>query len=741
LAQATALHAQEADTSESGGLQEVVITAEKRLGVEQKTAIAMSVFDAGKLAQNGVGNVADLTNIAPSVSFATSNATSIISIRGISSRDTTEIGDPAVSLSIDGFNLQRAIGVNATLFDVQRVEVLRGPQGTLLGRNATGGAINIITAKPSDEFAASVGAETGYRSTFNTQGMINVPIAPWLKVRAAVQTREHDGYRDNSPARDGDDERSKAARLHVLLDPTEQFSMLLTAEWTEINGVGPVVQPVPQRLTAPGVVDLSRPDIPNDGDSFPVPPGGFILATTRNFRVNPSYDFGPATLTYLGGWRALDFQRLATLGGQYGTNRQNFTFNQKEQPESWNHELRLTSNSQGKLEWQIGGYYFSEKNSLLTLFQDYRGSASLSGPAINLQTYVYPDIEAKSHAFFGQGSYEILDGVKLEAGARRSTDDKHRIGFNTVTNVVTYANTGCTQTTCAFVTTPQNSSMSSDKTTYHAAVDWQWTPRNLAYLKFDTGYKAGGFTDLAPYGPESIRGFEIGSKNRFLDNRLQLNLATFWYDYQDQQVSQAVTTAAGAIGTRIVNAGKSRIRGVEAEAVAALTDRDRVNLYAAYLDSEFRDFKVAVNGQLASIGYAEGRCTPVSSASATPCNWQLAGRSPPQAPEWSLNFGYEHEWPLLGGALLARVQTHYETKSYFTFYNFAADSQPSYTRSDALVTYTSASKAWTVQGFVRNIEDKLILASAQDPSVTTYLAYRYQYQPPRTYGVRLTYDW
>jgi iron complex outermembrane receptor protein len=516
--------------------------------------------------------------------------------------------------------------------------------------------------------------------------------------------------------------------------------MLLTAEWTEIDGVGPVVQPVPQVFTAPGVVDLSRPAIPNEGERFAVPPGGFILATTRNFRVNPSYNFGPATLTYLGGYRQLDFQRLATLGGQYGTNRQNFTFNQKERPESWNHELRLTSNSEGKLEWQIGGYYFSEKNDLLTLFQDYRGSPSLSGTPINLQTYVYPDIEAKSHAFFGQASYEIFDGVKVEAGARNSTDDKHRAGFNRVTNVINYANTGCTQTTCAFVTTPQNSSVSSDKTTYHAAVDWQWTPRNLAYLKFDTGYKAGGFTDLAPYGPETIRGTALGSKNRFLDNRLQVNVEAFWYDYQDQQVSQAVITSSGAIGTRVVNAGKSRIRGLEAETIAALTERDRVNFYAAYLDSEFQDFRVSVSGQLASIAYGEGRCTPAG-ATATPCNWQLAGRSPPQAPEWSLNLGYEHEWPLFGGALTARIQSHYESKSYFTFYNFPADQQPSYTRSDAFLSYASASKTWTVQAFVRNIEDKLILASAADPSVQTYLAYRYQFQAPRTYGVRLTYDW
>ena len=134
LAQSVAVYAQQAATQEDeGGLQEVVVTAEKRVGVEQKTAIAMTVFDAKALERNGVGNVSDLAAIAPSVSFATSNATSIITIRGISSRDTTEIGDPAVSLNIDGFTLQRAIGLNAAIFDLERVEVLWGPQGTIAG--------------------------------------------------------------------------------------------------------------------------------------------------------------------------------------------------------------------------------------------------------------------------------------------------------------------------------------------------------------------------------------------------------------------------------------------------------------------------------------------------------------------------------------------------------------------------------------------------------------------------------
>ncbi|MBS0614280.1 MAG: TonB-dependent receptor, partial [Proteobacteria bacterium] len=606
--------------------------------------------------------------------------------------------------------------------------------------NATGGAINIITARPVDKFAASASVETGNYSAFNTQGMINIPVNDWLKVRAAIQTRSHHGYRDNDPGRDGDDEHSKAGRLRVALDPTEHWSMLLTGEWVEEREIGPVVQPVAQIYTAPGIVDLDQPAIPGDGKSFPVPFGGYYVTTTRSFRATTTYDFGPMLLTYLGGYRRENFDRLATLGGQYGTAQQNFSFNQIETPETWSHELRLSSNGHGPLVWQLGGYFFREANNLKTRFQDYPGATTLTGPFINLQDYEYPDIVAKTHAVFGQASYEILDGLKVEAGARKSSDDKQRVGFNTVTNIANYLATGCTQVTCNFVTTPIDQRTTSDKTTYHAAIDWQRTPHNLNYLKFDTGYKAGGFTDLGQYGPETISGFELGTKNRLLGNRLQLNADAFWYDYKDQQVSQAVTTAAGAIGTNIVNAGKTRIKGVEFDVVAMPTDADRLDLYVAYLDAKFQDFRVSVRGQLAGIAYAEGNCTPVGAA-ATPCNWQLAGNRPPQAPQFSLNLGYEHTWPLLGGDITVRAQTHYESGSYFTFYNFAADRQSAYTRSDAYVTYASPNKSWNIKAFINNIEDKRILSSSQDPSVQTYRAYRYQYQPPRTFGVRVSYNW
>ncbi|MBB3953709.1 TonB-dependent receptor [Novosphingobium sediminicola] len=729
--------------AQPAGLGEIVVTAEKRKSTEQKTAIAMSVLTPETLARNGVGSVADLTAVAPSVSFAQAGPATIISVRGVSSRDTSEIGDPAVSISIDGFNLQRALGLNASMFDLERVEVLRGPQGTLLGRNATGGAINIVTAKPKPgDLSAYLGVEAGNYRMHNVKGMINVPVNDWITLRAAFQLRDHDGYRNNAPSANADDEHSRSARLHVLMKPTDRFSLLLTGEYSDFDGVGTATQAIPWVLYtaanvpagyAVGDVDLGVPPRGNAKD-FPMPAGSFLRTKAWNFRAQADYDFTFATLTYQGGYRRFKIDRRTTLGGAYGTNRQNFTFGQRENLPSWNHELRLSSNSKGPLKWQFGGFYFKESNNLTTQFQDFPGQDSISGTPFLIQNYVYPDIVAEAKAAFGQVSYELIPGLTAEAGARYSKDDKHRIGYNTVTNVTTYLNTKCYLTnSCVMVTTPQNSTASSSKTTWHAALNYQATPRNLIYAKFDTGYKAGGFTDLAAYNPESITAYEIGAKNRFLGNRLQLNLSAYLYNYTDQQVSQTVTNSNGAVATLVLNAGSSRYKGVELDALFDPTPDDHFNAYVAYQDARFTNFAAAVSGQLARAAAAEGKLVGA--------NWQLDGKRPPQAPVWTVNLGYEHDFHVFGGRLTPRFQTHIESESYFTFYNFASDRQDSYHRSDIIVTYKHEPANWTLSAFVRNLEDTVVLSSASAPTSATYQTYREQYQAPRTYGASFTYNW
>ncbi len=679
---------QVAAPADSSGLEEVIVTAEKRESSEQKTPIAMSVFSRDTLASNGVGDLQDLTALAPSVSFSKSNANSIVTIRGVSSRDTTEIGDPAVAVSVDGFYFQRSIGLADSTFDLERVEVLRGPQGTLYGRNATGGAINFITAKPTKDLEGSASVSYGNYNAVTAEGAVNIPLADRVQLRASFFTRSHDGYRDNAPARNGDDADAKAARLHLMLEPTDNLTALLTAEFVKLGGVGPAVYGTPLQFDSNGNVLHARPPMPADPTEWPLSaPSGYMDSTSKTLRWKLDYDAGLAKITYLGGFRRLDYHSLLDLDGVAD---EAFYFQANEQPRTWNHELRVSSKSDQRLTWQLGAFYFQETNDLLTYFQNYL----VPQPPANLYIFTYPNINATSKAGFGQTSFALTDTVKVEAGVRYTRDYKRRVGnLNYGSGIL-----------------DEDASAASSKTTYHAGIDWQATPGSLLYAKVDTGYKAGGFTDVAPYAPESITAYEVGSKSRFLGNTLQLNTGAYYYDYTNQQISQFTNGQ-----TTIDNAGKSQIYGLELEGALLLTDADRLDGYIGYLHAQFKDFLLAVGGT----------------------NQQLAGNSPPQSPRLSLNFGYQHRFTMPDGAgLTARVQTHIETSSYLTVNNNPDDRQGSYSRSDAMLTYAPADSKWSLEAYGKNLENKAIIIAAQENGL--WGTYNYQFADPRTYGLRVS---
>jgi iron complex outermembrane receptor protein len=672
-------------------LVEVTVTAEKVQSTEQRTPIAMSVITADVLARNNVGTLADLAQIAPSVEFSQNDGSEIITIRGVSSRDTTEIGDPDVSVDIDGLYYQRSIGLGDSIFDLERVEVLRGPQGTLYGRNAVGGAINFITAKPKNDFEASSSVEVGNYNSLQTEGMVNMPVSDSVQMRASFFTRSHSGYTNNNPANDGDDADSKAARLHVAIEPIENLNILLTGEIVHLGGVGVSINGTPLVYEPDGSVDHNFPAALPTGRTFPHNlPSGYLDSTSTSFQVHIDYSLPFGDLTYSGGTRHLDYHNLFNLDGVANVYD---AFQQNEHPVTENHEIRLGSKPDAWLQWQVGVFYFDESNELLTFFQ-----STKTNPPTNLFTFNYPSIDTKSKAGFGQGSIPLpfVDNLRFELGVRYSDDNKERTGY------LNYG-TGIAN---------ESASSSSDKTTYHAALNWQVTPSNLLYLKYDTGYKAGGFTDAAPYSPETLDAVEIGAKNRWFDNKLQVNLAAFDYDYKDQQISQFVGDQ-----TIIRNAGRSRIDGVEIDAAALITKDDRFDAYIGYLDARFTEFEVA----------------------GTTGNINLAGNAPPQAPKMTVNLGYEHTLRFTPGSLTGRVQTHIESTSYNTFFNYPDDRQGSYTRTDAFLTWAPASGKWEVQAYGRNLEDKRIIVSASEqPLFGTYV---YQFADPLTYGVRFSTKW
>lgn len=712
---ATSVSGEAPARSSSGGLQEVVVTAERRTTRAQNTAIALDVISADTLRNNGVSDIAQLQTVAPGVIIGQNATATVVTVRGVSSRDVTEIGDPAVAINVDGLFLQRPTGMNAAFFDLNRIEVLRGPQGTLYGRNATGGVINILTQRPTQKFGGYAAVTAGNFGTLNVEGAMNVPLSDTAAMRASYFSRQHDGYRDNAnPANPvvangrstaGDDEDSKGARLQLLAKPTKDFTALFSGTYIKQGGNGPVLNGYPL-ATAP----TTPPDSRSETKRYPLNQPGSFDAERVNLLTQLDYDLGPVTLTYLGGYVDLKVKHLYDNDGLATSF---YEFSRGEESKDISHELRVASNNRQGLIWQGGLFYYQQDLDVRSF-----NFLNPNGVPVILRDFNY-QVGVKSKAAFGQASLDLGRGFKASLGARYTVDDKERSGYRLAAASLTPPASQVATNTVPLVRIDETgaSRSSSNQTTYHVGLDYQVTPRNLVYAKVDKGYKAGGFTAISAYDAETLLAYEIGSKNRFLDNKLQLNLSAFFYDYANQQVSQTLTSGPFTGAQTVVNAGKSELKGAEAQVTWRASSSDTIDFSLNYLDARFKTFDVA-----------EGSG-----------NRSLAGRRLTQSPKWSLAGGYEHVFDMEdGGKITPRVQFQYRTESYLTFYNRPNDRQDAYSLVDASLVYTAPEEKWSVQAFVRNIGDTVVLTAADQGG--PYGSLRYQFGAPRTFGIRVQAD-
>jgi iron complex outermembrane receptor protein len=527
-------------------------------------------------------------------------------------------------------------------------------------------------------------------------------------MRAAFASNFHDGYVDAGASGRFDDQNARSGRLQLAFQPTDSLNLhVLVQETTQRSNPAGSYQ-TPYRIDASGFVNHNQPPLPSDKGAFAIAAPGHLYLTDKAFRWDGQYTLPAATITYLGGYDTLAWDQLSpswfftapqtAIVTPVGQPR---TYNQREKPHTFNHELRAASRDpDGRITWQVGAFYFTDQNDLDSINVNYNGP-----PVIH---FVY-NVHFKSLSEFGQVGFKIADPLKLTVGIRHNKDEKVRAGgiyFGASPNPA-----------------PSNASTEASKNTYHVGLDWQATPSSLVYAKYDTGYKAAGFTDIAPYGPEEVKAIEVGTKNRFMDDKIQLNADYFNDDYTGQQVQQIVS---GGGGLRIVNAGKSKIWGVEVEPTF-VTPIGRLELNVAYLNAKFTDFVLAA-------GIPNFNGTAWTSVTQ---NLQLAGNRPPQAPELTVGAAFEHGWSLANGAALtARVSTKYSSKQYFSFFNRPDDMQDAAAISNLNVSYKTAEGKWELQGYVRNLSDARVFSNAGENDRS--FAYNYSFVAPRTYGLRFT---
>ena len=702
-AQAAAAAAAEPRTD---ALETVVVTAQRVSQLASKTPIAITALSSEELRSAGATTAVNLTNLVPNVLIsAGSSASTDISIRGIASTNTTEVGDPATAFHIDGIYLGRPQSAGATFYDLARIEVLRGPQGTLYGRNATAGAINLITNKPGKKFAAEVNADLGNYNRQNAEAMVNLPVNDMLALRGVLSSTTRDGTLVTASAANGfrrnrDDANNLSGRVHALLNLSPATQVLLTAEFNRNKGVGNGSVSLATYQTKTGTEQRTQLGNRNEG---------IRDEKSTGLTLEAKHQMGFAELTYLGGYR--------TYGRDSASSTLGITSKTVSGFKQTSHELRLaSSDSQAPLTWVAGVYLFDERGDIDGTF----GSIPIT-PQIptlfGVQRFQQDPVTSKSNAVFGQATYKVTPVARLTAGLRFTQDEKARDGVQSLTVPPPLAQVSNTAVNKARV--------SYSQTTYKLGGEYDLSPTTLVYAHVATGYKAGGYFDGDntrgdnTYRPELLTSYEAGIKGRFFDNRVRLAASAFRYDYKDLQVSYiAINPLTNVTGTITTNAARATNQGLELEGRWLVSDSGTLNFAVGLLDAKYKSFVFPV---------VTNRPTAID----------FAGRKLDKAPTSNISLGYTHNWSLAdGGGLTAYVGAR--RSSAYVLSNFAIAApvqyeQKAFNRSDVNLSYTAPRDNWSVQLYARNLEAENVMTGL---TFSTLTGTQVLLAEPRMFGVR-----
>jgi iron complex outermembrane recepter protein len=689
--------------SADGQIQEVLVTAQRAPSQESATPVAMSVLTGDQLTRAGFDNPDTIGSRLPNVYLEGAADGLKITIRGISNADMTDKGDPSAAFMLDGIYIARPQNQNLGFYDLDRIEVLRGPQGTLYGRNTTAGVVNVISNTPQQRFEGALRASIGNYGSRKGSAMLNVPVSEALALRAALAYNKHDSYLINgqgTPYRLGLDRDEVAGRLSARLALGKDAVLLLRYDHSTMRDNDDSAVPDtnfytfdasgnPAWYDAPTAERLTNRFVPPNTR----PEQGFSHKRTSGLSAELSWNLGPATLYYTGAHRSFDHDMLVNYyyrlmpGFAIGVH-ESFAgaYTQDSQ------ELRIATNGDGPLSAQGGIYYFREESNLLYTFRDLE--------LVGLPPYyVFPTnpTRARNKAVFGQATWRATGALRLTAGLRYTDDDKSRTGSTNFQQAAAFNPATDFKLLNAAV-------LDTHKTTWRLAADYDLAPATLLYGSVATGYKAGGFNDgclagsralgidcpaavAVPaatlfYQPETLTAYEIGLKSRFWDKRATIKLAAFDYDYDNLQLSN-VAMVQGAPRYVTSNAGVAGIKGIELDGQVNPTAHDHFSYALTLMDAHY-------------VCYSPDGVH----------SW--SGRKLDRSPSNSVTLGYEHSFALGAGQLVAGVVSHRSSA-----YLISAPTQllqyrvPARTASDLTLAWQPRHAAWSLQAQVRNLENKV----------------------------------
>jgi iron complex outermembrane recepter protein len=657
------------DSGGSSGIQEIIVTAEKREQSIQDVPAAISALDAQEIWTRGIHDVQDLQFQMPDIQAGNAVGITQIAIRGVGMNLIDVTTQPGVAAYVDGIYQARTASTGLDQIDLQRIEVLRGAQGTLYGRNATGGAVNFITASPSDQFEAQVLAGYENYDEYHVQGLLNAPINDKLRVRLVFdENDQQDGFVKNvipgSP--DVANQKTLAARLKIAADLSDSATLDLAVDGSHGSGARDYLfsQSVPGAIATGSLqTSVNRPST-SDLNTW---------STSAAFNWN----LGPVKFKSLTGYASYQYDNA--YDGD-GTNLDIFAVTDQYSSKTFTQEFNLSGAGAG-FDWLFGLFYMHDKLNLGEQFLFPSGFATLP-PNAFLAISATP-YETTSYAAFVDGDYHLTDHLKILAGARYSKESQ------TVTETNAFGlQVGSTSiplfAECADLTTK----LDFDSFTPRGGLQYDFNAEKNAFFTVSRGFRAGGVNESActdnTYDPEKITDYELGYRSRWLDNRLTFNATAFYYDYKDFQVQQIV-----GFSSDIINAPSATIRGGEFEGVWAPDQHWAVNANVSTLNSRYG----AGFFNIDALNRAAG-------------DQNLDGHYLSRAPKASGNLGLQYRTPTLAfGRLTARADFYATEKYYFREFNTSGDTQDGYSILNLSMLWESVNGRYSARLFANNATD------------------------------------
>jgi len=769
-------------------LEEVVVTAQKRVESLQDVPISVSAMSGEKVNENGITNLEELTLYIPNVNVNQGQAQPNLFIRGVGS-GTNAGFEQSVGMYIDGvYSGRGALAAVPLTMDLQRVEVLRGPQGTLFGKNTIGGAINITTNKPTFENEGYV--EALYSDDANEQiytAVLNGEIADRVAGRLAVRYDGMDGWWDNQYLRSqGPNTDNWYGRASLLFDASDKIEVIAKYEYGDFQGDN-----------APTVVYQSDQPLNFQGDPvFPIiddrDRAAFDLADTKDVRTDVgvltvNWDIDFATLTSISAYSAYDLQRKqnsdqAVTAALHRTQDEDF--------DQYSQEVRLVSPGGETIDWIAGAYYEHSKLEVnrVNTAADFALAGPLSVPPLIGLPEFEPvptkfDQDTDAWAAFGQLTYSLTDTVRVTGGLRYTSEEKdldkvvdNKVGARATSlglpNVIVRANPAS-----GVIISDLRShdwrglSQSEDKWTWSLNSQWDATDNAMLYASVSTGFKSGGYDEayssegstlrlsdniftgepngetipgadpsILSYEPETVTAYEIGAKMTLLDGAAELNIAIFRSDYDDLQTS-SLEGDVFVVG----NAGEARTEGVELDGRWALTDNLTIGGSIAYLDAHYEDFTGAtctipqVTDPANNPGCLDEDGNNIVNAN-DPGGQDLGGEDLLFAPEWSSNLNAQYVFPLGNGLeLVTSVDMNYSDSFYSALDLDPNTKHDSYTLWNARIALSGDNDKWMIALIGKNLSDETTAVWKNDVSLTASNSYFAVPERPRSVAVQARY--